>query len=217
MDVQQHIETARAIAIVRGNYPLSAIRAIAEGLLAGGITVLEVTMNSAGVLDAIKMLTAEYGERLLIGAGTVLETEQVKQAAAAGACFAVAPDTCPEIIRAAQDHGLEPIPGALTPTEIMQAYRAGARLVKLFPAPLGGPDYLRQVRAPLDMIHFIPTGGIDASNVRAYLDAGAVAVGLGSALVWNHFDGSPVAVKDLTARARRLMDAIKRNPSVQTA
>jgi 2-dehydro-3-deoxyphosphogluconate aldolase/(4S)-4-hydroxy-2-oxoglutarate aldolase len=217
VDVQQHIETARAIAIVRGNYPLPAIRAIADALLAGGMTVIEVTMNSAGVLDAIKMLAAEYGERMLIGAGTLLEAEQVRQAAAAGARFAVAPDTCLEVIRAAQEHGLEPIPGALTPSEIMQAHRAGARLIKLFPATLGGPDYLRQVCAPLDMIHFIPTGGIDASNARAYIDAGAVAVGLGSSLVWNSFDGSPAAVKDLTARVRRLMEAIKRNPLMHMA
>jgi 2-dehydro-3-deoxyphosphogluconate aldolase / (4S)-4-hydroxy-2-oxoglutarate aldolase len=206
-DIRQKIKTARVIAIVRGNY-VGAMRAMTEALLAGGVTSIEVTMNSAGVLDSIRMLAQEYGDRILIGAGTVTEVEQVKLVAEAGAQFVVAPETFPDVIRASFDHGLEPLPGALTPTEVMQAYRAGARLVKLFPAMFGGPNYLKQLRAPLDMVEFVPTGGIDENNARSYFQAGAVAIGLGSSLVKNDFDGSPAAVEELTARARRIMSAV---------
>ncbi len=212
-DTRDRIEAARFVAIVRGNY-LGAMRAMAEALLAGGIRVIEVTMNSAGVLDAIRMIAQEFGDRVLVGAGTVVEPEQVKQVAQAGARFIVSPDTYRPVVQAALDLGLEPMPGAFTATEVLQAHRAGARLVKLFPATAGGPDYLKQLRAPLDMIHFVPTGGIDASNVRAYFEAGAVAVGVGGALVRNNFDGSPAAVAELTERARRLVAAAQSVPSL---
>jgi 2-dehydro-3-deoxyphosphogluconate aldolase/(4S)-4-hydroxy-2-oxoglutarate aldolase len=207
IDIRQQIKTSRIIAIVRGNY-VGAMHAMADALLAGGVTAIEVTMNSAGVLDSIRMLATEYGDRLLVGAGTVLNVEQVEQVAKAGAKFIVAPETYPDVIRASLDHGLEPLPGALTPSEVMQGYRAGARLIKLFPAMFGGPNYLKQLRAPLDMVEFVPTGGIDEHNARAYFDAGAVAIGLGSSLVKNDFDGSPAAVEDLTDRARRLIESI---------
>jgi 2-dehydro-3-deoxyphosphogluconate aldolase / (4S)-4-hydroxy-2-oxoglutarate aldolase len=207
MDVGRQIEAARVIAIIRGNYG-GAIPAMVGALLAGGVSVIEVTMNSEGVLDAIQMIAQRYADRALVGAGTVTQPEQVEQVARAGARFIVSPDTNPDIIRAALEQGLEPVPGALTPTEILQAVRAGATLVKLFPAILGGPDYLKQIRAPLDMVRFVPTGGIDASNARSFFEAGAVAVGVGSALVRNNFDGSPQAASDLTFRARRLLDSL---------
>ncbi len=209
MDVGQQIEAARVIAIIRGNY-VGAIPAMIEALLAGGVSAIEVTMNSAGVLDAIRLIAERYGERAIVGAGTVTQVDQVAQVARAGARFVVSPDTNPDVIRAARNQGLEPVPGALTPTEILQAVRAGANLVKLFPATLGGPEYLKQIRAPLDMVRFVPTGGIDASNARSYFEAGAVAVGVGSALVRNNFDGSPEAASELTLRARRLMDSLNR-------
>jgi 2-dehydro-3-deoxyphosphogluconate aldolase/(4S)-4-hydroxy-2-oxoglutarate aldolase len=209
--VTQIIEERRIVAIIRGNYQ-GAIQAMTEALIAGGVSIIEVTMNSAGVLDAIRLIAEEFGDRVLVGAGTVLEARQVGEVVKAGARFIVSPDTSPDVIHASRDQGVEPLPGALTPTEVMQGYRAGARLIKLFPAVLGGPGYLRQIRAPLDMVKFVPTGGIDASNARAYLDAGAVAVGLGSSLVRSDFDGSPAAVADLTARARKIVAAI--NPVV---
>jgi 2-dehydro-3-deoxyphosphogluconate aldolase / (4S)-4-hydroxy-2-oxoglutarate aldolase len=207
MDVGRQIEAARVIAIIRGNY-VGVIPALVEALLAGGVSVVEVTMNSEGVLEAIQTIAQRYADRALVGAGTVTQVDQVAQVAKAGARFVVSPDMNPEVVRAALDHGLEPVPGALTPTEILQAMRSGAKLVKLFPATLGGPEYLKQIRAPLDMVRLVPTGGIDASNARAYFEAGAVAVGVGSALVRNNFDGSPDAIGDLTLRARRLMDAL---------
>jgi 2-dehydro-3-deoxyphosphogluconate aldolase/(4S)-4-hydroxy-2-oxoglutarate aldolase len=199
---------AKVIAIVRGDYA-GVYRPMVDALLAGGVRAIEITLNSSGALEAIHMLADEYGDQALVGAGTVLETKQVAQVKEAGGTFIVCPHTDEAIIRAALDLGLEPTPGALTPSEIMAAHRAGARLIKLFPATLGGVDYLKQIRAPLNHIQFIPTGGIDASNAVDYLRAGAVAVGVGSSLVKGNFDGSAEAVRDLTQRARQLMEAVQ--------
>lgn len=206
--ITESLITARAIAIIRGDHT-PRIREIASALLDGGVRAIEVTMNSPGAVDAIRILADEYGDRLLVGAGTVIEIEQVEAVADVGARFIVSPDTYPPVIVAARERGLATAPGALTPTEIRTAVRAGADFVKLFPATLGGPDYLRQIRAPLHDVKFVPTGGINAQNVAEYLKAGAVAVGFGSALVKNDFDGSPEAIAALTARAREIMNAIQ--------
>jgi 2-dehydro-3-deoxyphosphogluconate aldolase/(4S)-4-hydroxy-2-oxoglutarate aldolase len=205
MNVIEQVRAERIIAIVRGDYSLDAVRVMAQALLDGGIKVIEVTMNSAGVLDAIRMLHAEFGEKLSIGAGTVTQVQQVTQVVEAGARFIVAPETFPDVIRASLDCNAIPIPGALTPSEVMQAYRAGARLIKLFPASFGGPDYIKAIRAPLDMVDFVATGGVDGTNIVEYLAAGAVAVGLGASLVPKHFDGSVAAAQELTRRGRALI------------
>ena len=206
-DLKQQIIDARVIAIIRGDFT-GSYHAIAEALLAEGVRAIEITMNSTGVVDAIQSLSEAFREDAIIGAGTVIDVEQVRQVADAGGQFIVSPDTNPEVIRATLDAGLESIPGAITPTEVLQAHRAGARLVKLFPATIGGAEYLRQIRAPLNMIDFIPTGGIDEYNVGEYFAAGAVAVGVGSALVKSNFDGSAQAVHELTSRARRIMESV---------
>lgn len=206
--ITESLIAARAIAIIRGDHT-PRIREIAAALLDGGVLAIEVTMNSPGAVDAIRILAEEYGDRLLVGAGTVIEVEQVEVVADVGARFIVSPDTYAPVIAAARERGLATAPGALTPTEIRTAVRAGADLVKLFPATLGGPDYLRQIRAPLNHVKFVPTGGINAGNVAEYLKAGAVAVGFGSALVKDDFDGSPEAMDVLTARAREIMSAIQ--------
>ena len=206
-DLKQEIIDARVIAIIRGDFT-GSYNAIAEALLAEGVRAIEITMNSTGVVDAIQSLSEAFREDAIIGAGTVIDVEQVRQVADAGGQFIVSPDTNPEVIRATLDAGLESIPGAITPTEVLQAHRAGARLVKLFPATIGGAEYLRQIRAPLNMIDFIPTGGIDEYNVGEYFAAGAVAVGVGSALVKSNFDGSAQAVHELTSRARRIMESV---------
>ena len=217
MNIQEQIEAARVVAIVRGNFELPLYQAMASALLEGGVRVVEVTMNSAGILDALRLLNQEFGERLLIGAGTVLEPDQIEQAASVGAKFIVAPDTNTDVIRATLDRGLESMPGAFTPTEIMHAHRAGAQLIKLFPGSIGGPDYVKTLRGPLNFIKFVVTGGVDLSNARAFIDAGAVAVGMGSALIRNDFDGSPRAISDLTSRARSLMASLTRDPHLQMA
>ncbi len=170
------------VAIMRHTEASLAVEA-AEALLAGGVDVVEVTLNTAGALDMIKMLARALGSRMVIGAGTVLTADAVDQAVDAGARFIVAPNTSPHVISRASHHDIPSVPGAFTPTEIMTAWDAGADIVKLFPASAGGPRYLKDVRGPLNFIPICPTGGVSPSNVADFIRAGAVAVGAGSDLV----------------------------------
>jgi 2-dehydro-3-deoxyphosphogluconate aldolase / (4S)-4-hydroxy-2-oxoglutarate aldolase len=211
MELVEKISAAKVIAIIRGDYTPDALRVLAQTLHDAGVTCLEITMNSPGALDGIKMLASEMGETLLIGAGTVTDPAQVGQVADAGGRFVVAPETYEPVIKMALGLGLEPIPGALTPTEIMTAHRAGARLVKLFPASLGGIDYLKTIRAPLNHIQFVATGGIEIDQAAEYLKAGAVAVGMGSALVPGRFTPDAESVALLLSRGQRLMHALSRS------
>lgn len=202
--IQEDLIAARVVAILRGDYT-ETIESVVKALLAGGVRAIEVTMNSADALGLIQRLTELHSDQLLIGAGTVLTVEQVEQVKAAGGRFVVSPDTFPDVISAALESDLEPLPGVLTPTEARTAVRAGARLLKLFPATLGGPDYLKQIRAPLNDILFFPTGGITAQNAGEYMRAGATGIGAGSWLVPKAYDGSPNAEALLSERARELM------------
>jgi 2-dehydro-3-deoxyphosphogluconate aldolase/(4S)-4-hydroxy-2-oxoglutarate aldolase len=206
--IRQQIIDAKAITIIRGDYH-QHLDTIARALLAHGVKAMEVTLNSPGALEMIAYLATNYGDRMLIGAGTVLDATGVAAAASAGARFIVSPDTFPETIQSALTHGIEPIPGVLTPTEARTAMRAGAVLLKLFPATLGGTDYLKQLCAPLNEACFIPTGGISAENAADYLHAGAVALGVGSWLVPPKFDGSVQAIATIEQRAAALMQAIR--------
>lgn len=208
MELIDQLKRVKVIAIIRGDYTLDALRTMAQILDDEGVSALEVTMNTPGALDAIRMIRDEFGERLIVGAGTVMEAREVQQVAEAGGRFIVAPETHDPVIKMALGLGLEPIPGALTPTEIMAAHRAGARLIKLFPASLGGVDYLKTINAPLDQIQLVATGGIEIEGARAYLDAGAVAVGMGSSLIPKRFDATPEEVVTLRDRAKRLMQSL---------
>ena len=171
------------IAIVRGDYSLSQLRDIADVLEEGGVGVMEVTLNSTSALECIAALRSFAGNRLLVGAGTVRTPEDVDRALEAGAQFLVSPNFDPESAFCAIDAGVLHLPGVFTASEAQQALRAGCRMQKLFPAGQLGPSYLEALRAPLGDIEFVPTGGIDAGNVAAFVRAGAVALGIGSALV----------------------------------
>ena len=196
------------IAIIRGDYA-DRITALTGALHDGGVRIVEVTLNSPGALNMIAQLHAAYAEHMWIGAGTVLTEADVRNAAAAGAQFIVSPDTFPPVIAKARELGLEPVPGAYTASEVRTALRSGAQYIKLFPAMPAGPDYLRQIRAPLNDAAFIPTGGVSADNIDAFVRAGAVAFGVGSALVPKAFTGSAADVAALRAKAERLCDALR--------
>lgn len=182
------IGTHRVVAIVRGLTPEQTVRTTAA-LADAGIRVLEVTFASeaaeavAANAATIARLLAEFGDRVTIGAGTVTTPEQLAAAIAAGAAFIVAPNTDPGIITAARSRGLAVLPGAMTPSEAVAAHRAGAHLVKLFPAEQLGPGYLKALRGPLSYIPFVAVGGIRAENARDFLDAGAVGLGVGGRMV----------------------------------
>lgn len=197
---------AGVVVIVRLPSP-AGLDHIAEAAIRGGAGVLEVTMNTPGVLDWLRTARARFGEQLLLGCGTVLEAAQVAEAVAAGAQLVVAPDFNAEVVRAARQAGCLAIPGALTPTEIRTAWRAGADLVKIFPATVGGPRYIADVLAPLQGVRLIPTGGIDESNAADFIRAGASAVAIGGSIV---HAGAVAAGRfdEMAERIRRIVDNI---------
>lgn len=172
----------RIIAIARRLSP-EQMDVLAGALLASGIGVLEVTLDAD---DAVSTIAALDGSGLLVGAGTVMSVPQAAKAAEAGAAFIVSPHTDASVVSWAVANAMPVMAGAVTPTEISRAWDLGCSAVKLFPASVGGPPLLRTLRGPFSQVHFVPTGGVRSDNVVDYLDAGAVAVGVGSWLT-----GSP--------------------------
>jgi len=199
----ERIKQTGLIAIVRGDFSVSKIVKVGAALVSAQLNVMEVTLNSADALAAIAKLRREFGERLLVGAGTVRTAAQVIEAQAANAQFIVSPNLDLASVAHSQAQGLLHLPGVFTATEAQTAFAAGCHLVKLFPADLLGPAYLKAVRAPLDDVEFVPTGGITADNIAEYVRAGAAAVGVGGALILN----SSQTDDDVYARAVQLRNA----------
>ncbi len=168
------------IGILR-NYSLEEIQFIAAPFKKAGLTTLEVTMNSPDAIASIKYLNESFPD-LNIGAGTVCTMDEFDKAVDAGATFIVSPVLDINLIEAAKTKGLAVFPGAFSPTEIYQAWQAGATAVKIFPATVFGPGYIKEIRAPLSDIKLLPTGGISARNIQEYFVAGASGVGMGSSL-----------------------------------
>ncbi len=169
------------IGILRGN-SVEDCRAVAEICMETGFYTLEITMNTSRADRIITQLRGDFPE-LNIGAGTVCNLEDYERAVGAGAQFIVTPILDEEVILGAVAENLPVFPGAFTPTEIYRAWSLGASAVKVFPAGLLGPDYLREIAAPLDEVRLLPTGGITKGNIRAYFRAGAAGVGMGSGLL----------------------------------
>ncbi|MBC8160444.1 MAG: bifunctional 4-hydroxy-2-oxoglutarate aldolase/2-dehydro-3-deoxy-phosphogluconate aldolase [Roseiflexaceae bacterium] len=196
------------IAIVRLD-DLSAAVEIAQSLVAGGLTALEYTLTNNAALHAVEQARAALGEAAQIGVGTVLSGAQARDAIAAGAQFLVTPVLRRDVIAEGATQGVPVVCGAYTPTEIWEAWQAGAPFVKLFPARSLGPSFVRDVLAPLPMLKLIPTGGVDLDNCADYLQAGAYSVGIGGNLV----AAKLVAARDwaeLTRRARAFVAACTR-------
>jgi 2-dehydro-3-deoxyphosphogluconate aldolase/(4S)-4-hydroxy-2-oxoglutarate aldolase len=203
----EQLEQARIIAIIRGIEDDKA-DAAAQALADGGIVFLEVTLNTDGALNMIARFKEKHGAKLRIGAGTVLNLAMAKEAAAAGAEYILSPNLNEEVIYYALEHGIDVWPGTMTPTEIVRAYEAGAPAVKVFPMGSLGVNYLKEIRAPLNHIPMIATGGVDLHNIHDFLNAGAIAVGLGGNLV----DKKLVQSGDYAAlelRARAFVDKVK--------
>jgi len=177
---------------------------IGEALLAGSVTVMELTLNSPNALAALPKLLEHFGDCLLLGAGTVREATQARHAIEAGAQFMVSPNFDPETVAVAHSYSVLHFPGVYTATEVQTAVAAGCRMLKLFPMidPVG-PAYLKALRGPFDDVDFMPTGGISLENIADFARAGAVAVGLGSNLVRE--PGQPT--DEITARALALRAA----------
>ncbi len=178
----ERLEAAPIVAVLRAPSAQTAIRAV-DALVAGGVTTIEVTYSTPNVAEVISEVARRYGSVVYLGAGTITDTAQAVEAAEAGAEFLVSPGSVPRIAKAMIGTGCLTMLGALTPTEVMLAQELGADVIKIFPASLGGPGYLRSLRAPFPDGVFMPTGGVNAGNVAEWLSAGAIAVGAGGELV----------------------------------
>jgi 2-dehydro-3-deoxyphosphogluconate aldolase/(4S)-4-hydroxy-2-oxoglutarate aldolase len=177
------LERVALIPVLRARNARQA-HAVVQAMLAGGVTVVEVTMTVPGAIELLKELKQEYGAKLLLGSGTVTTAEQANATIEAGAEFVVSPSFHPEVIAATKAHGKLSIPGALTPTEVITAWNAGADYVKVFPcSAMGGATYLKSLLAPFPHLKLIPTGGVTHHTAESFLEAGARALGVGSDLV----------------------------------
>jgi 2-dehydro-3-deoxyphosphogluconate aldolase / (4S)-4-hydroxy-2-oxoglutarate aldolase len=192
------IERFRLVAIVRLAEPGDAV---VEALEAGGVRVMEISLVSSGALAAISRWRERFAH-LVIGAGTVLTRADAARATTAGASFLISPGRHPEVSAHAEEAGVPYIPGALTPTEVHACASSGARLVKLFPASRLGSGYVRDLLGPFPGLRLVPTGGIEESNAREFLDAGAAAVAIGSSLVSE--SATPTAIQSAAARLTAL-------------
>jgi len=157
---------------------------VSDAIKEGGVSFIEITMSVPGAIDVIKELTKKYKDDIIMGAGTVLDTETGRAALLAGAQFIVSPTLNLDLVRLAHRYSALVIPGTMTPTEILTAWNEGADMVKVFPAAqLGGPEYIKAVRGPLPQILLVPTGGVNLQNAGAFIKAGATALGVGGELV----------------------------------
>jgi 2-dehydro-3-deoxyphosphogluconate aldolase / (4S)-4-hydroxy-2-oxoglutarate aldolase len=163
---------------------------VCRALADGGVTVVEITMTVPDALDVVRQVRAELGDRVLLGAGTVLDSETARAAILAGAEYLVAPVVNLDVIRLCHRYDKLVMPGAFTPTEVLTAWEAGADIVKVFPADVVGPAYFKALRGPLPQVRLMPTGGVDLSTAADFLKAGACCLGVGSQLV------EPKAVAD---------------------
>ncbi|MFE5244990.1 MULTISPECIES: bifunctional 4-hydroxy-2-oxoglutarate aldolase/2-dehydro-3-deoxy-phosphogluconate aldolase [unclassified Streptomyces] len=200
-DFSAVLRRTRLAAIVRGPDADAALRTVLT-LLDEGVPLVEISLNTADALGVIRRAVAEAGPTALVGAGTVLTEDDVARAQEAGASWIVTP-ALTESLDASVRAGLPVLAGALTPTEALAARRAGADAVKLFPASIGGPAYLKALRDPFPDLPFVPVGGVDVSSAEQYLAHGAVAVGVGSPLVGDAARGGDLEA--LRERARRFV------------
>ncbi len=178
-----NLERVGLIPVLRARNAAQA-HAVVEAMIAGGVTVVEVTMTVPGAVDLLKELKSEYGAKLLLGSGTVTTAQEAEATIDAGAEFVVSPSLHPEVIALTKSKKKLSIPGALTPTEVITAWKAGADYVKVFPcSAMGGASYLKSLLAPFPHLKLIPTGGVTLETAESYLRAGARALGVGSDLV----------------------------------
>jgi 2-dehydro-3-deoxyphosphogluconate aldolase/(4S)-4-hydroxy-2-oxoglutarate aldolase len=206
MSTKELILAQRIVAIIRLDDYDRAVD-VARALLAGGVPVMEFTLTGAGAIEAITATRRELGDAVCVGLGSVLHAEQATAAIDAGAQFIVTPALRRPVIAACVNRNIPSLCGGVTPTELLDAYEAGSELVKLFPARLGGPAYVKDVLAPLPFLKLVPTGGVSAENARAYIDAGASALGIGGNLVPKAAVASG-SFEQITAVARACVAAI---------
>jgi 2-dehydro-3-deoxyphosphogluconate aldolase/(4S)-4-hydroxy-2-oxoglutarate aldolase len=202
----RQIEQLGVVAVIRLRDP-GKLRAVVDAIVAGGVRALEVTMTVPGAVELIRGLAPTLPEGFLLGAGTVIDAETARAVVDAGAQFVISPVFKSEVIVACHERGVPVAPGCFTPTEILEAHEAGADIVKLFPATTLGPQYIKDVRAPLPQVKLMPTGGVSPENAGDWIRAGAVAVAAGSSLL----DAAAIEsgrLDVITANARRFVENV---------
>lgn len=207
MNVYDVVEESQVITIIRG-IEKKDLLPVAEALYNGGIKLVEVTMNTNGAPEMISLLNEKFGDRLYIGAGTVLDIDMAKQAMEAGAHYFVTPNLDEEVLAFALDHNIGILPGVMTPTEIVNAYKAGAKMVKIFPTSILGSNYIKELQGPLSHIPMVAVGGVRPENIASFIKAGAVGVGVGSSLI----DKEAIATgcyENITKKAELLLQKLK--------
>ena len=205
--VLAEIEATGLVAVIRADSGAQLVD-ICQALLAGGVTACEITMTTPNAIEAIGRASAELGDQAIIGVGTALDAETARAAILAGAQFVVSPSLDLATIAMAHRYDKPVMPGALTPTEIVTAWTAGADIVKVFPANHFGPTYFKDLKGPLPHIRLTPTGGVDLTTAADWIKAGAACLGVGSALVKKEF----IKNKDwtaLTGLARQYVDIVR--------
>ena len=207
-DVLAKIREVGLIPVIRAESPEAAGRAI-DAIRAGGVPILEITMTVPGAIDLIEDIARKYGKDAVVGAGTVLDPETARACILAGAQFVVSPSLNLETIACCRRYGVAVLPGALTPTEVVAAWQAGADMVKVFPAgALGGASYIKALKAPLPQIDLVPTGGVSLKTAADFIKAGATALGVGADLV----DTQALAAGqagEITRKAREFVELVK--------
>ena len=195
------------VAVVRTPSEETAIKAV-EAVMKGGLNAIEITFTVPNAVEAIRAVAKSVGPEVILGAGTVTDADKAKAAIDAGATYIVAPNTDEETIKTTVSMGALAIPGALTPTEVVNAVNAGADAVKIFPASAVGPDYIKALKGPLPNVKYVPTGGIDLDNIPAYVKAGAAMFGVGGTLVNSKLvaEGDYAAI---TERAKKFAEVLK--------
>lgn len=209
-ELMQQVLDSGLVAIIRA--PSGELLVdVAKALLDGGISIIEVTLTVPNALQIIADVNRELGDKIILGAGSVIDSETARAAMLAGAEFIVSPVVKPDVIACCKRYGKAVMPGAFTPTEILTAWELGADVVKVFPADVGGPAYLKAVKAPLPQVRLMPTGGVDLDTLESFWKAGACAVGLGSALVEKDAvaRGDMNRIRDLAGQYVSLMEKLR--------
>ena len=207
LQVLREIESSGVVAVIRMQ-KADQLRAVIDALLEGGVRALELTMTVPGAIGLIEELAKDLPGEFQLGAGTVLDTETARQVILAGAKYIVAPVLNLDVITLCHRYDVAIMPGCFTPTEILTAWQAGADLIKVFPATALGPSYFKDVRAPLPQVRLMPTGGVTMENAGEWIEAGAVALGVGSALV----DTKAIAAGNfaqITKNAKSLIESVR--------
>lgn len=204
--ITKAVEAMGVVAVIRLK-DAGKLRGVIDALAKGGVRALELTMTIPGAVDLIREIAPTLPDGFLVGAGTVTDADTARAVIDAGAQFVVGPVLRPDVIRACHERDIAAIPGCFSPTEILTAHEAGADIVKIFPATMLGPQFIRDVRAPLPQLKLMPTGGVTLDNAGDWVRAGAVAVGVGSALVdVKAIDAGRFDV--VTANARRVVASV---------